>query len=391
VEATPKAKDQRLDEVEELEALEELADEPEAAPASPPQAMLQRPEIASLVLSYSKSSLPMLILDEGFAILWANDAYRAVFAPYQVAHAPSFYSAFGPSIGLDEVKRIHAAARSKESLWCWKGSIASKTRDAATLIAKTYVLPLFSNGSLASKPHLWYAIFDDVTEENRAVLRRMFLSLLEASKLKDNDTGSHIGRVNLYSRRMAEELYRERPDRYPEVDVDFIEDIGFLAAMHDVGKIGTPDDILNKAGPLSPWEWKIMKEHTINGAYILSTYPNPMARQIALSHHEMWDGKGYPYGHEGLMIPLAARIVAIADVYDALRMKRSYKDAYTHEVAAEKIADWGGSHFDPEMADVFAKVSGDIERIFEENKDPVYSGSDRPPGQPRSAASAALL
>ncbi|MDR1318727.1 MAG: HD-GYP domain-containing protein, partial [Treponema sp.] len=209
----------------------------------------------------------------------------------------------------------------------------------------------------------------DVTEENKQLLRAVFLSLLEASKLKDNDTGKHITRVNFYSKRLAEELYHSRDPAYKRIDADYIDNIGFLASMHDVGKIGTPDDILNKEGPLSDWEWTIMREHTINGGYILSTYPNPMAKDIALCHHERWDGAGYPYKLEGEMIPLAARIVTVADVYDALRMERSYKPALSHEVAERKMTEESGTHFDPSLISYFKKIAADFNAIYESNKD----------------------
>jgi len=136
-----------------------------------------------------------------------------------------------------------------------------------------------------------------------------------------------------------------------------------------VGKIGTPDDILNKEGPLSDWEWTVMREHTKNGAFILSTYPNPMAKEIALSHHERWDGSGYPYQLSGEMIPLAARIVTIADVYDALRMERSYKPALDHNVTVHKMIEGKESHFDPFLMDIFSTVEDDFKKIYDDNKD----------------------
>jgi putative two-component system response regulator len=209
----------------------------------------------------------------------------------------------------------------------------------------------------------------DHDNRDKRLLRAVFLSLLEASKLKDNDTGKHITRVNFYSRRLAEELFTSGDPGYKRIDADFIDNIGFLASMHDVGKIGTPDDILNKEGPLSDWEWTVMREHTKNGAFILSTYPNPMAKEIALSHHEKWNGTGYPFQLEGDMIPLAARIVTVADVYDALRMERSYKPALSHAVTVEKIMEGKGSHFDPSLTDMFARIAGDFEHIFDSNKD----------------------
>jgi putative two-component system response regulator len=112
-----------------------------------------------------------------------------------------------------------------------------------------------------------------------------------------------------------------------------------------------------------------MKEHTINGAFILSTYPNPMAREIALFHHERWDGKGYPYGVSETMIPLSGRVVAFADVYDALRMERSYKESFSHEKAIEIMTTEETGHFDPELMEVFLQVSENFRNIYESLRD----------------------
>ncbi|MDR2102896.1 MAG: HD-GYP domain-containing protein [Treponema sp.] len=235
-----------------------------------------------------------------------------------------------------------------------------------TIQTKVYIFP---ENARDNPPCHFIVFFDDVTEENKQLLRSVFMSLLEASKLKDNDTGKHIFRVNLYSQCLAEELYQGCRQNHEEIDADFVDNIGFLASMHDVGKIGTPDDILNKEGPLSDWEWTIMQEHTKNGAFILSTYPDPMAKEIALSHHERWDGTGYPFRLERKMIPLAARIVAIADVYDALRMQRCYKPALPHDVAVEKILENRGTHFDPLLIDIFGFIKDKFENIYEKNRD----------------------
>jgi putative two-component system response regulator len=112
-----------------------------------------------------------------------------------------------------------------------------------------------------------------------------------------------------------------------------------------------------------------MQEHTKNGAFILSTYPNPMAKEIALSHHEKWNGTGYPFQLEGEMIPLAARIVSIADVYDALRMKRSYKPPYSHVTTVEKMSEGKGTQFDPLLLDVFLAISPEFDELYEKNQD----------------------
>jgi len=205
-----------------------------------------------------------------------------------------------------------------------------------------------------------------MTDEHRQLLQSTFTSLLGAARLKDNDTGNHIERVNRYARVLAQDLLAQGAKG---VDREFVESIGLVAALHDVGKIGTPDDILNKAGQLEAWEWDVMKQHTTNGAYILSTYPNPMAREIALRHHERWDGTGYPHGLSQDLIPLPARIVAVADVYDALRMRRTYKDPYTHDAAVKNMTGERGTHFDPALIDRFLQVSEGFRAIFSDLAD----------------------
>ena len=199
------------------------------------------------------------------------------------------------------------------------------------------------------------------------MLQDTFRSLLEASKLKDHDTGHHVQRVGKYCQFLAGRLAQQT--HYSVIDPQYVQDIADLGAMHDVGKIGTSDDILNKAGPLTEWEWDQMKHHTINGGFLLSTYPNPMARRIALSHHERWDGGGYPYGLSGSTIPLAARIVAIADVYDALRAARSYKDSFDHSSTVDEIISETGTHFDPDLIEHFRSVEQDFATIYTELAD----------------------
>ncbi len=246
--------------------------------------------------------------------------------------------------------------------YSWKGRLVTQNKKYLTVMVNALVFPVIDQDDPDLNPLGYGVLFDDVTEENRELIRGTFSSLLEASILKDNDTGKHIQRVNEYCRTVSNALLGD--SRFPEVDVEFIENISFLAAMHDVGKIGIPDDILNKKGPLDDREWSMMQEHTINGAYILKAYPNSMAKDIALFHHEKWDGSGYPYKLPGNLIPLSARIVTIADVYDALRMKRSYKDGFSHEKACSIIKQNTGIHFDPRLVDYFLKLHLEFEKIY---------------------------
>lgn len=182
----------------------------------------------------------------------------------------------------------------------------------------------------------------------------------EAGHYNDNDTGLHIWRMAAYSALLA---------RKSGWQVSKAKQLEFAAPMHDTGKIGIPDAILKKPGKLTPDEWEIMKRHAKIGYDILSKSKTPlfqMAAEIALSHHEKWDGSGYPYGLLQGGIPESARIVAIADVFDALTMKRPYKDAWPVAKALEEIRRGRGQHFDPRLVDCFFDHQLDILALKEE-------------------------
>jgi putative two-component system response regulator len=323
----------------------------------------QNNQVAAMTLFHS-SIFPVLSIDNELRIVYANPSSHKFFNKFFRIGGNRFFDIFGKYFQIEDVKAIRAAMLNGANGFSWRGIARIKSRERPTVFTRVYIFPA---QVYAKTPVDFTVIFDDVTAENKQLLRSVFMSLLEASKLKDNDTGKHIVRVNFYSEALAKALFN-RPG-YDYVDAEFIDNIGFLASMHDVGKIGTPDDILNKEGPLSDWEWSVMKEHTKNGAFILSTYPNPMAREIALCHHEKWNGTGYPFQIEGAMIPLSARIVAIADVYDALRMKRSYKEAVPHDITVKKIAESNGTHFDPALISIFLTIADRFNEIYEANKD----------------------
>lgn len=310
--------------------------------------------------------MPLAIISKDLTYIYFNELYKNLLIKYQYTETKHFLNTFSRILKPEELSDIYKCMKNKNRHYSWSGTLEHKARDIHASITKMQIMPyIFSNED--KEPLSWIVILDDFTVEMQGFVYVMFKGLLDASKLKDNDTGKHIERVNLYATVLAKALYDENLDIL--VDVDFVDNIGFLAAMHDVGKIGTPDDILNKKGSLNDFEWKIMKEHTINGAFILSAYPNPMAKEIAQSHHEHWDGTGYPYNLEKDMIPLSARIVAIADVYDALRMKRSYKEPKSHKEAYDLIMKGSGTHFDPSLVLVFRKHQSEFEKIFEDNID----------------------
>jgi putative two-component system response regulator len=349
-----------IQELEELECLEE----PEPLnPEDPLNDTIGMPGRSSIDL-FENSIFPVLRINRDFHIRYANPGSRKLFSTVSQFGRYNFLEIFGQFFDPKDIRDIQDIVSGRKKGYFWKGEARIKNREIITVQAKVYLFPAELT---VREPEDFIVMFDDVTEENRQLLLSVFQSLLKASKLKDNDMGQHITRVNFYSRRLAEELYR-RPG-YERVDADFIEDIGLLASMHDVGKIGTPDDILNKEGPLLDWEWQVMKEHTKNGAFIMATYPNPMANEIALSHHEKWNGTGYPFQLEGYMIPLSARIVAITDVYDALRMRRGYKPPFDHSFAVKTMMKGRGGQFDPALLDVFYSIADKFDEIFEKNKD----------------------
>ena len=358
------AEPEELEDVEIAEPLEVLDLEEESL--SETQNENIKSKFNSPANPYINASFPIVFIDKKLKILFTNKACQDLFSGYFDLSGSYFVDVFGKSFGIDEIRKIHDTVINGHNGYFWKNEIRIKSRDVTSVQIKVYIFPAEPD---AIEPTEFVVLFDNVTEENKRLTRSTFMSLLEASKLKDNDTGFHIIRVNFYSKRLAEELFRSKNPKYNRIDADFIDNIGFLASMHDVGKIGTPDDILNKEGPLSDWEWTVMREHTKNGAFILSTYPNPMAKEIALSHHERWDGTGYPYQLSGDMIPLAARIVTIADVYDALRMERPYKPSLTHNVTVDKMIEGKNCHFDPYLMDVFSSIEADFKMIYEDNKD----------------------
>lgn len=187
--------------------------------------------------------------------------------------------------------------------------------------------------------------------------------LAVASEAKDMDTGAHVLRIRDYSTALSEAI------GLPEVRA---ERIGHLAVLHDVGKMQVPDEILKKPGPLTPDERRIIEQHTVAGERILSNKPFfEVARQIARSHHEDWDGGGYPDGLRGQAIPLPARIVHLADVFDALVNARVYKPPWPPEQAIQTIREGAGTRFDPQLVEAFLRLidSGRWEGIRRQQPD----------------------
>lgn len=186
-------------------------------------------------------------------------------------------------------------------------------------------------------------------------------------------TPGRISRIREYSKILTEDLAK-RPDYAGYITPEYIDDIYNSSILHDIGKVGVPDAVLLKPDKLTPDEFDIVKRHSALGGDALREVETKiegqsfltLGKEIAYYHHEKWDGTGYPRGLKGDQIPLSARIVALADVYDALTSKRVYKEAFSHQVAKEIIVESSGTHFVPDIVDAFLKNEDEFRRIREE-------------------------
>jgi len=197
-------------------------------------------------------------------------------------------------------------------------------------------------------------------------------ALVKSAESRDDDTGAHIERTASYCRLLAEKLM-EAGLYKGFVDVKYIENIEMASPLHDIGKVGIADAILLKPGRLSPEEFEVMKTHVSIGYETLASVENfypgnsflKLGMEISRYHHEKWDGSGYLGALAGEDIPLSARIMALSDVYDALRSRRVYKDPFPHEMTIGIIVEGRGKHFDPTLVDVFLKHGTLFESIFD--------------------------
>ncbi|WP_024871236.1 HD domain-containing phosphohydrolase [Tolumonas lignilytica] len=205
------------------------------------------------------------------------------------------------------------------------------------------------------KTHLTLVSVDELKETRLQIVQRLGM----AAEYKDNETGRHVIRMSHYSRIIA---------LGAGFSANYADEILNAAPMHDIGKIGVPDHILKKPGKFTPEEWDIMRRHPQIGADIIGHHPAGllrMAHLVALTHHEKWNGTGYPYQLEGEDIPIEGRIVAIADVFDALTSERPYKKAWSVDDAVQHLKDESGQHFDPHLIPVFIDHLDEILQIKE--------------------------
>ncbi len=254
-----------------------------------------------------------------------------------------------------------------------QAQLAAYARDFRTLLdaerEKTKQLAA-ANLQLQSYAHDLRHAFDAEQSKTRE-LERAYLDTVErliaAARCKDDETGNHILRLRHYARVLARALGWQK---------EAIEALYHATPMHDIGKLAVPDAILQKPGPLDASEWVLMRRHPEEGAALLHGSASPvleLGRRIALSHHERWDGTGYPHGLRGERIPLAARLVMLVDQYDALRSRRPYKPALTHERTCRVILQGDGrtlpGHFDPRLLAAFRLVQAEFAAIHKKFAD----------------------
>jgi CHASE2 domain-containing sensor protein len=253
--------------------------------------------------------------------------------------------------------------------------IAQVAFDAGSVLVLTYPLAAWALAAIGTVAANYVGAFIErnaFARQLRESQLELIQRLAQAVDTRDTETGEHIQRIGRLSQQLALRI---------GWSVENAEVLRHASAMHDIGKIGIPDRILLKPGKLDPEEWEVIKAHTTAGAGILADSSNPlvrMARDIAMSHHERWDGSGYPAGLKGEEIPIAARICAVVDVYDALLAKRSYKESWTAEQALAEIERGSGTHFDPKLVAAFLSLAPELdedgERAGERHRDQ-YAGA----------------
>jgi two-component system, response regulator RpfG len=220
--------------------------------------------------------------------------------------------------------------------------------------------------ALQNRSNLFENLVKAATAEIKSREKETLMRLARAGEHKDYDTAMHLQRMSLYSRAIAETI------GLSDEEAEIIE---LASPLHDIGKIGIPDSILLKKGNLDDQELKLMRKHPIIGYEILQDSPSKYLQkgsEIALAHHERFDGSGYPYALKGTDIPLSARIVAIADVFDALTSVRPYKEAWSIDKALEYVREESGKHFDPDLVRVVLTMRSQLEKIQSEHATAIH-------------------
>ncbi len=306
------------------------------------------------------------ILQEDYRLLIAKDGARALELAASASPDLILLDVMMPGMTGHEVcERLKASDATHHIPVIFVTALSDETDETRgfALGAVDYITKPFSNPVVRARIKTQLSL---VRAEVLLATRQQVVQCLgAAAEFKDNETGLHVVRMSHYSRLIGEAL------GMPKVQ---LEDLFSAAPMHDVGKIGIPDAILRKPGRLDEDELLVMRQHPEIGARIIGQHKDgmlAMAHRIALYHHEKWDGSGYPFGLAGEAIPLEARIVAIADVFDALTSVRPYKRAWSFDDAIAFLREQAGKHFDPALIKVFEGLLPQVQAVAAEFGEPV--------------------
>ena len=337
--------------------------------------MTQQSRPTVLVVDDTPENIDVLagILKDDYRVKIATDGHRALKialgdAPPDLVLLDVMMPGLSGFEVCTELKRDYRTARIPVIFVTALGEVADEARGFAAG-GVDYITKPVSAPIVKARVATHLALYDQqqhlaqLVHERTAQLNHTRLQIIQtlgrAAEYKDEDTGLHVIRMSLYARELALAAGMD------EEDADILLN---AAPMHDIGKIGIPDAVLQKPGPLNQTEWEIMKQHPEIGARIIGDYAEDsplleMARVVALTHHEKWDGSGYPGGLRGTDIPLVGRIVTIADVFDALTSVRPYKDAWPVDKAIDLLRQQAGRHFDPGLTEAFAGIQSAISDI----------------------------
>lgn len=315
----------------------------------------------------SRELLRNVLEESGYTVMMAEDGQRAleIFESERIRFVITDWEMPEMS-GLDLCRQIR---RRSHHGYCYVMLLTSRGQSGEIVEgmssgADDFIVKPFNGPELLVRIRAGERILSLETRE------LLIFSLAKLAESRDPETGRHLERVQNYARLLARELART-PKHAGVIDDEFVHLVYQTSPLHDIGKVGIPDSILLKPGRYSDDEFELMKAHTTIGAETLDAAlaqnPNArflqVAREIAAAHHERYDGRGYPLGLSADEIPLSARIVAVADVYDALTSKRVYKDAFAHHVARNIILKDSGTHFDPDVVDAFLAVEAEFMEI----------------------------
>ncbi|EQA37959.1 response regulator receiver domain protein [Leptospira inadai serovar Lyme str. 10] len=319
-----------------------------------------RPKI--LIVDDEASNLQVLrqILQEDYKLIFAKDGAKAVELALSEKPNLILLDVMMPGMTGHEVcKILRADSKSSRIPIIFVTAMVDEEDEAGGFEAGAvdYIAKPVSPSIVKARvrTHLSLVRNEELRETRLQIIQRLGL----AAEYKDNETGLHVIRMSHYSRTLSLAL---------GFSAECAEDILNASPMHDIGKIGIPDGILQKPGKLTPEEWEIMKKHPTIGAEIIGDHNSTLlqlAKSIAQNHHEKWDGSGYPNGLKGEQIPIEGRIVALADVFDALTTERPYKKAWEIPDAIRYITSESGKHFDPSIVPVFLDQMPEILKIKE--------------------------